>query len=96
MVSSRSVCTFSATLLILVMAGSGHAQAPLQSLGFEIIDAPTLSEAHKSKIKSFTSYWCGQLTSTSTTPQQIETARKELLYLLRVQVEFPPEGSETN
>ena len=51
MVSSRFVCTFSATLLILVMAGSSHAQAPIQSLGFDIIDARILTDTHKNQIK---------------------------------------------
>lgn len=80
MVSSRLVCTFSATLLILVMAGSSHAQAPIQSLGIRVIDARgTLTNTQKNQIKSFTSYWCGQLTSTDTTILQVQTAREELL-----------------
>lgn len=78
MVSSRLVLTFPVSLLILIIAGSGYAQAPIQTLGIDIIDARSLSEAQKKRVEVFTSYWCSQLTSAETTGK-VEAARKELL-----------------
>ncbi len=79
MVNSRFVLTFPATLLILVIAGSSFAQAPIQTLGIDIITARSLSNAQKKRVEEFTSYWCSQLTSAGTATDQAEAARKKLL-----------------
>ena len=80
MVSSRFVLTFPVTLLILIIAGSSYAQAPIQTLGIDIItERSSLSEAQKKRVEVFTSYWCSQLTSDDTTTAQAEAARKKLL-----------------
>ena len=78
MVSSRFVLTFPTTLLILIIAGSSYAQAPIQTLGIDIItETSSLTEAQKKRVENFTGYWCSQLTSTDT--PQVEAARKKLL-----------------
>lgn len=79
MVSSRFVLTFPATLLILVIAGSSYAQAPIQPLGIDIINARSLTEAQKKRVEVFTRYWCRELTSADTMPEKVEAAREELL-----------------
>ncbi len=79
MVSSRFVLTFLATLLALIIAGSSYAQAPIQTLGIDIINAPTLSASQKKQVEDFTSYWCSQLTAADTTTDQAEAARNKLL-----------------
>lgn len=79
MVSSRFVLTFPVALLILIIAGSSHAQAPIQTLRIDIVTARTLSEAQKMRVEEYTRYWCRQLTSADSMPEQAEAARKKLL-----------------